>query len=185
MNLIEDAVAVTAGPSERTPLDRLLGNLASEIYHASGLWWLEDSFGWRCAELFTVDVDPDTRVFEIGSAMDWTNLCRDYPLEVTWGIQNTWHACTGRHGKWLIPDWSQVSRDFDAVHPTVPGCLGTAGKVLDLGDGFATLLAGWDPDEAYWLRGGSRPSEESTSWHQREEDNLWVRGTGKLPDPQV
>lgn len=136
---------------------------------------MEDTFGWRSAELVTADVDPDTRVYEIAEAADWVRLCRDYPLEVTWGRHVTWHECTGRQGRWLIPDWSRVARDFDAVHVTVLGYLGTAGEVLDLDDGFATLLAGWDPDETYWLGGSSRLSEESESWHRREGDDLWVR----------
>lgn len=148
---------------------------ALPTHGASGLWWMEDTFGWRSAELVTADVDPDTRVYEIAEAADWVRLCRDYPLEVTWGRHVTWHECTGRQGRWLIPDWSRVARDFDAVHVTVLGYLGTAGEVLDLDDGFATLLAGWDPDETYWLGGSSRLSEESESCHRREGDDLWVR----------
>ena len=47
-------------------------------------------------------------------------------------------------------DYAAASRDYDAVHLTAGGYLTTAGLALPV-NGARCLLAGWDPDETYWL----------------------------------
>lgn len=51
----------------------------------------------------------------------------------------------------MIPDWPRVAGDYDGVHLSVAGYLGTAGRAIDVGDGWASVLAGWNPDETVWL----------------------------------
>lgn len=64
---------------------------------------------------------------------------------------------TGIAGAWFIPDYVAVASDYDAVHLTVAGYLTTAGRALPLDELTAggtvarTMLAGWNPDETYWL----------------------------------
>lgn len=50
----------------------------------------------------------------------------------------------------MIPDWAAAASDFGAVHLTVLGYLATAGRALPM-RGSHTVLAGWNPDETYWL----------------------------------
>ena len=53
--------------------------------------------------------------------------------------------------RWFLPDWTQVAEDFDAVHLTVSGYLAISGRPLFLDVETATFVAGWAPDETYWL----------------------------------
>ncbi|MFK5098280.1 hypothetical protein, partial [Klebsiella pneumoniae] len=59
---------------------------------------------------------------------------------------------TGRDGVWVIPDWAAVAREAVGVHLTVAGYLMSAGRVIDLGGGAASTVAGWVPDETFWFR---------------------------------
>lgn len=101
---------------------------------ATGLWWEEDTFGYGCAEVINLAVDPEARVFTITGESSWARLCRDYPLDVTADKQYDWQAATGLRRPWVMPDWSRVIRDFDAVHLTVAGYLGTAGRAIKIGE---------------------------------------------------
>jgi hypothetical protein len=115
-----------------------------------GLWLIEDSFGWTDLTASPVSARPTT-VFEIDGPEAWIELTGRYPLEVTASRRHDWYRITGCTRRWVLPDWSRVAADLDAVHLTVAGYLSTAGRELALGDGFSTLLGGWDPDAAYWL----------------------------------
>ena len=78
---------------------------------------------------------------------------------------------TGWSGRWLIPDFTAAAADYDAVHLTVFGYLTTAGRAVPVGDA-RTMLAGWDPDETWWLAdvlSGSGPAER---WEAQQDELL-------------
>ncbi|MFS0793395.1 hypothetical protein [Microbacterium sp. 1P10AE] len=111
---------------------------------------VEDSFGWRSARVQPAAV-PSGDVIEIDGPEAWAALCRRHPLIVTASRRAVWRWTTGREGVWVQPDWSAVAREAVGVHLTVAGYLTTAGKVVDLGDLGASVLAGWGPDETFWF----------------------------------
>ena len=77
-------------------------------------------------------------------------------------------------GRWLIPDFAAVAEDYDAVHLSVTGYLATAGQALPVGDA-RTLLAGWDPDQTYWLNDVLALSGPATTWVSSDEALLrWI-----------
>ncbi len=91
-------------------------------------------------------------MWEIDGPHAWTRLVDRYPLDVTNARRHDWYRTTGRAGIWRIPDWVAVAAEWDAVHLSVAGYLTTATRALTLADKHAaTMLAGWDPDQTWWL----------------------------------
>lgn len=133
------------------------------------LLWEEDSFGQREAMIWAVEPTRAPRVYEIDGPSAWIDLVRHYPLDVTWSRRQDWYRVTGRDGPWLIPDWEAVSHDWDAVHLTVLGYLTTATRLLEVDAGTATLLAGWDPDQSWWLTDILTISAGPTRWQIAED----------------
>ena len=117
-----------------------------------------------------VHVPHDARAYEIDSPEAWADLCRRYPWEVTASRRHDWYRTTGRSGRWVIPDWSRAAQDIDAIHLTVIGYLTTAGRAVPVDDERMTVLAGWDPDQTYWLT--DVPQDESTheTWKYGQDD---------------
>jgi len=140
-----------------------------------GLTLVEDSFGWETARVQPVRV-PEGEVIEIDGPEAWARLCRRHPLVVTASRRYVWEMTTGRVGDWVQPDWAAVADEAVGVHLTVAGYLTTAGRVVDLGDGGASLLAGWGPDETFWFDTvvPSR-SEETWSVDRGASDGRWRR----------
>ena len=118
---------------------------------AVGLALTEDAMGWTEARVWPVRARPDVRVYEITGPAAWTELVRRYPLEVSRSRRHDWYRATGRAGRWLIPDYAAVAADWDAVHLTVAGYLSTAGVACPVERTAGTVLAGWDPDDTWWL----------------------------------
>lgn len=116
-----------------------------------GLSFVEDSFGWLSARSRRVD-PPAGDVIEIDGPEAWAALCLRHPLVVTASRRTVWDWTTGRDGVWVIPDWAAVARAAVGVHLTVTGYLAGAGRIIDLGDGGASTIAGWVPDETFWFR---------------------------------
>lgn len=142
---------------------------------------VEDSLGWEQARCWPLRPVGGARVFEVDGPAAWSALVTRYPLDVSQSRRHDWWQATGRDGDWLIPDFQAVARDYDAVHVTVLGYLMTAGVAVPagLGSGSATLLAGWDPDTAWWLtdmleRDG--PPEEWTA--DEDAASGWRRADG-------
>ncbi|MEB3367871.1 hypothetical protein [Saccharopolyspora mangrovi] len=117
---------------------------------ALGLCLQEDGFGSEWAWCRSVRPTGEPRVYEITGPEAWCELVERYPLEVTLSRRHDWRRVTGVAGRWVIPDWAGVAADHDAVHLTCTGYLTTAGRALPVGEAH-TLLAGWDPDQTYWL----------------------------------
>jgi hypothetical protein len=96
---------------------------------------------------------------------------RSATLDVTRSRRHDWWRVTGSSGRWLIPDLTAAAADYGAVHVSVIGYLTTAGRALPVGDA-RTMLAGWNPDETWWLGdvlSGSRPAER---WATQQDGPL-------------
>lgn len=115
-----------------------------------GLELVEDGLGWTRAHSSRLRVPTAPRILTIDGPDAWEQLCRD-GIDVTPARQHDWYRTTGRIGRWILPDWTYVARDFDAVHLSVAGYLSTAGRAITVGPA-ASVLAGWSPDETVWLR---------------------------------
>lgn len=129
----------------------------------AGPYFVEDSFGWADARLRRVVVPAGVRVAEITGPQDWADLCRRFPLGVTHQKRYDWAECTGRKGRWLIPDFEEMAHHVDAVHLTVRGYLTTAGPAIPVDGEHASVLAGWAPENTYWLRNVAA-GEELRDW---------------------
>jgi hypothetical protein len=139
----------------------------------AGLLLVEDAPGWQSATAGRIDIPHDLRIYEIDGPDAWAELCARYPMVVTASRRHDWYRTTGRDGEWLIPDWTQVQQSFDAVHLTVGGYLATAGRAIDVGDGRATVLAGWDPGQAYWLCDVAYGASSAQHWTINPEGDTW------------
>lgn len=111
----------------------------------------EDRVGAPAALCWPVRAQDQVRVFEIDRPDNWLQLVERYGIDVTGKRMVQWSAATGLERRWVIPDWSSVAEDYDAVHLTLNGYLTTSGRALGLDSDSATFLAGWNPDESYWL----------------------------------
>jgi len=71
----------------------------------------------------------------------------------------------------LIPDFTAVAADYDAVHLSVIGYLTAAGRALPIGDA-RTMLAGWDPDQTWWLSDVLSSSGSGERWMSENDEPL-------------
>ncbi|MDI2036788.1 hypothetical protein [Paenarthrobacter nitroguajacolicus] len=139
-----------------------------------GLSLVEDSLGWEDAT--AIPVTGTGRILEIRTAEDWTALCRAFPLESTASRRHDWFRTTGRHGRWLIPDWELAASEWDAVHLTVSGYLNAAGRALRVDQDTATVIAGWDPGSTIWITDVARESEQPRQfWHRPANEDDWTQ----------
>lgn len=155
-------------PAALTRTTRRVGDLGP-----AGLRLVEDSLGWTSARVGRVHAPEGARVLEIDGPDAWVALCRARPLEVTASRRHDWFRTTGTDSRWVVPDWSAVAADVDAVHVGVAGYLSTAGRALPVDDGVHTVLAGWGPDETVWLR--DVPTDDVTERWGRDDDGDWRR----------
>ncbi|MEV0950390.1 hypothetical protein [Promicromonospora sp. NPDC050249] len=157
-------------PSDLVHTTRSLGE-----FGPVGVWLVEDDMGWERAVTHRVATPAGARVYEIDGPDAWTALCRTYPLEVTEQKRHDWYRTTGRDGRWQLPDWTAVAVDHDAVHLTAAAYLTAAGTAVPVDDGVASVIAGWNPDETYWLSDDARPQEDGAVWVC--DDQGWVPGS--------
>ena len=141
-----------------------------------GLHLVEDAFSWTSARCWSLQPRPGAAIFEIGGAEDWSELVRRYPLAVTKSRRHDWWRATGRDLEWAIPDFHAVAGDYDAVHLSVAGYLATAGRALPAGE-WHTVLAGWNPDETWWLTDAPQRVEPSVHWTATSDTEpfAWTR----------
>ncbi|RBP61503.1 hypothetical protein DFO66_12137 [Brevibacterium sanguinis] len=140
-----------------------------------GLWLVEDDFGQVDARARRLSIRSDSRIVEIDSPEDWSRLCRRHPLDVTLQRHGTWSDATGRNGQWVIPDWSTVAQDHDGVRVTVAGYLRTAGRVIEVDSDRASLMAGWNPGQTFWLNDVVRDVAEVVDWSFDDATDEWRR----------
>ena len=142
----------------------------------AGLRLVEDDMGWERAVTHRVEVPAGARVLEVDGPDAWAALCREHPLEVSAQKRHDWYSTTGRVGRWVLPDWAAVAAEHDAVHLTAAAYLAAAGTAIPVDDGVASVIAGWNPDETYWLVDAVRPQGTGTEWVLDDED--WVVAAG-------
>ncbi|WP_409484898.1 hypothetical protein [Arsenicicoccus dermatophilus] len=66
------------------------------------------------------------------------------------------------------------------MHLTIWAYLTTAGRVLHLDEDTATMMAGWDPDETWWLT-DVEVAAEPVRWHRTGNTGLgWRREPGPV-----
>ncbi len=116
-------------------------------------------------------------VLELLGPADWVELCRRWSLDVQASCRHDWFRVTGQDRRWVMPDWLAVAGEYAAVHLTVLGYLRTATRLVELGDGRASVLAGWNPDETIWLRDGTREVGDPVLWSYSERDG-WAAQPG-------
>jgi hypothetical protein len=138
----------------------------------AGLCLVEDQMGWKTATSQRISVPLSARIFEITGPRAWAQLVADYPFEVSHSRRHDWWRATGRAGTWLIPDYLAVAEHFDAIHLPVAGYLTTAGRPVDVGSDAASVLAGWDPDQTYWLTDPPASAGPSQRWVATE--SRWI-----------
>ncbi|WP_152348736.1 hypothetical protein [Brevibacterium sp. CFH 10365] len=191
----------------KNPLGEVSGEWCSTppggLWSSTGTWphgtpigveLVEDDFGLERARACRLRLRSDARIAEIRGPADWADLCRRYPLDVTAQRRQVWFEATDRKGRWVIPDWSQVSEEFDGVHVGLAGYLRTAGAVIDVAeahlgeasetfptvgntdDRTASLMAGWHPDTTFWLNDVIDAVTEVVEWHYDDDADRWVRG---------
>lgn len=138
---------------------------------AVGLVLVEDAFDQGNARCWPVAPRASARIYEISSPEDWTELAGRYPIDVSKSRRHDWWRATGWAGRWLIPDFAAVAADYDAVHLSVAGYLTTAGRALSADDA-RTVLAGWDPDQTFWLTEVLAASGPATNWVDLDDGPL-------------
>lgn len=150
-----------------------LGLQQSVDHVPTALDLVEDEFGW--CEATVTPVEGPSSTLEIAAAEDWVQLCREHPLEVTASRRHDWYRVTGRDCRWVIPDWEQVAQRWNAVHLTVSAYLTAATRALEVEDGIASVIGGWDPGTTYWL-GGDVPvvTGEPQQWRYDPDAETWT-----------
>jgi hypothetical protein len=158
----------------------------------SELYLVEDSFDPETARVTAClpPVGSAMRIHEIHTPEDWVVLVRRFPLDVSASRRNVWYLATGRDVRWLIPGWQQVAEHYDAVHVSLAGYLRTAGRALPVGGmgwlpgdkrighgNEATVMAGWNPDETFWLHDLPQRMGRTVTWRWCDEPDPghWVR----------
>lgn len=137
-------------------------------YGPVGLRLVEDELGWQSARCRALKPRVDVSVFEVHGPADWAQLVGRYPLTVTNSRRHDWRRATGLDLPWAIPDYLAVAADYDAVHLSVVGYLTTAGRAVAAGDRH-TVLAGWDPDQTWWLTDAPERSDLEVLWDKGPE----------------
>ncbi len=135
---------------------------------AIGLLLEEDAHGDSSARCWPVRPSRPVRVFEIDGADEWIELSSTYGIDVTGKRIAHWSIATGLDRRWIIPDWSAVASDYDAVHLTLNGYLTTSGRALSMDAESATFLAGWSPDVSFWLADALEVVSPPQSWTAEE-----------------
>lgn len=135
----------------------------------TGLMLAED-FSGGPAKSAPVDASS-ARILTIDNTSAWNTLCWDQPLEVTASRRHDWYRVTGTDGRWVIPDWSQLAKKYDAVHMSYGAYLAGATQLLTVDTGIYTMIAGWGPGETRWLN----PPDigEETTWEWDPDEMTW------------
>lgn len=176
----EDPSASWSGRWWSAPVPSLLPSTTRSLpgLGAVGLALVEDGFGQRHARCWPVEPRPGAQIFEIYGPEDWTGLVGRYPIDVSKSRRHDWWRTTGWAGKWLIPDFAAAAADYDAIHLSVTGYVTTAGRALDVNDG-RTVMAGWDPDQTFWLTDVLTSSGPATDWADLDNGQPlgWIQST--------
>ncbi|MFC4241806.1 hypothetical protein ACFOYW_00350 [Gryllotalpicola reticulitermitis] len=132
----------------------------------------EDSWGDTEALLNPVLPAPGVRVYEVHGPEDLSRLVQKYPAPARWSRQYVWRQSTGMELDWAVPDYAAAAEDFDAIHLSVIGYLSTAGSAVPFPHGGGTVLAGWAPDETYWLTDHIEIHGPAEHWYRQDGDEM-------------
>jgi hypothetical protein len=150
----------------------------------AGLWFVEDNLGWHRAESANLIVPEGMQVLEIEGASDWAQLCTHFPQDVTRQMHDDWYRATAHTARWLVPDWAQVAKYYDAVHLQVGAYLAAAGVAIpiDVNPKTASVIAGWNPDETYWFTPNIAYGTKRTHWKLEEHgtEMVWLPDQAEL-----
>lgn len=135
---------------------------------------VEDWPGWDQMLCWPVTPRRPARIYEITGPDDWITLVARYPLDVSKSRRHDWWRVTGWPGTWLMPDYAAAASGYDAIHLTVGGYLTTSGNALPVNDARC-LLAGWDPDETYWLADILAAAGSPIRWIRDDQTQLGWR----------
>ncbi|MFM6966235.1 MAG: hypothetical protein ACKOWI_02515 [Rhodoluna sp.] len=137
----------------------------------AGAWWTHPnsllSFQGRSADLgsFAFDdalilptsmtrfsISEKPRIYEIHSERDWTSLVETHATEARVLHLDNWRFSMdkGIDAIW-IPDWREVSENYDGVYLAPAAYLGVSYRFMSLPDGRVTFLSGWSPGSTFWL----------------------------------
>lgn len=144
-----------------------------------GAYLVEDPMDWPTAEVFPATPTPRS-VLELDEAV-LVDLCREHPIDVTLSKRGDWYRATGLDTTWVIPDWSRVAADWDAVHLPITTWLACAGRPLIVREGVHTLIAGWNPDATFLLRGVVTLGSAGR-WARDHDSRGWVPAITTLSD---
>ena len=97
--------------------------------------------------VWRMEVDQSARIFEIHGPDDWHTLCMNYPAEGSARNEPDFSRDPGK----LVPDWSQVARDWDAVHLSFGGYMTSEQVRVESEHGWTYHWA-WDHEATLWLR---------------------------------
>lgn len=128
------------------------------------LRFVEDGFGWTTGEVYAATVSADAQVFTITGPAAWAQLCREFPLDVTASKGRDWRLATGYPHGWVMPDFVQVARHYDALHLSMRGYFATAGRVISVEAGRASMVAGWGPGQTFWFTDAVKLDEAPVTW---------------------
>ena len=146
----------------------LIGNISSMLVAIDlGVGDLRPAFGQPPYAIWRMDVDESARVFEIDGSDAWHRLCVDYPAE---GNSGRNEPDFSRDPGKLVPDWSKVARDWDAVHMSFGGYL-TSDQVRVESESGWTYHWAWDCEQTLWLRWMFTGYERLEDY--REGDSAW------------
>ncbi|GAA4160035.1 hypothetical protein GCM10022286_15500 [Gryllotalpicola daejeonensis] len=143
-----------------------LGRLGPAALH-----FVEDGMDFTHARVWPVSVRPGARIVEIDGPDAWAELCRRHPFDVSESRRTVWEWTTGRDGRWVLPDWPAVAREWDAVHVTGAGYLRTAGRAIAVDGETATVLAGWEPGQTAWLTDAFEVTGPAVEWVAEPADD--------------
>lgn len=95
-------------------------------------------------------------------------------MAVTVSRRGDGYDTTGESADWFFPDWPAVAADYDAVLFTVHCYLTTPGNAIPLTHRpGSTVLAGWNPDATFWLRGDRLSVEDDPVQWLRSREGRW------------
>lgn len=142
-----------------------------------GLMLYEDVRTWRRAATWPVRTRDGASIYEVRDAASWLGLLGQSAIDVTDHVQYDWYRASGVRGRWEIPDWEELAQRYDAIHLTIDGYLRLAGNPIDTGRGTLTMVAGWAPDETYWLTDSFTVVGPSTVWVAYGHDEWRLEST--------
>ena len=127
-------------------------------------------FGWDGqAEppiaVWSVPVDGTARVYEINGPDDWLALCVRYPRDTTDLHAERWKLDYGVDGVRVVtPAWELVAGDWDGLHMSVAGLLGTTCRLMWLDSTTTTSVMRWHTETTAWFHPAFAAPKRLTDW---------------------